>query len=138
MNPQARTKARRLAVQALYQWYMTANEPHEVEAHLLTTQDVKKIDVDYFHELVQGVTATAQELDAKFTPVLDRPFEQLDPIELSVLRLGTYELLNQLEVPYRVVINESVELAKMFGASDSFKYINSLLDKVAAETRPHG
>ena len=143
-----RRAARQLTLQALYQWQVSGNAMHEVEAHIRAavpddgleshediTEALKVADLAYFHELAKNIPVSQQELDAGFAPFLDRRVEELDPIELALLRLGSYELTRRLDVPYRVVINEAVELAKRFGGTDSHKYINSILDKLALRVR---
>jgi len=114
---------------------MTGDNVGEIETQFLVGNDMKKTDVDYFSALFHGVPGCVNELDGAFVKHLDRAKEELDQIELAVLRLGTYELAKRVDVPYRVVINESVELAKTFGASESFKYINGILDKVSQALR---
>ena len=135
-SPAARRKARHYGMQALYQWHMTKNPLNEIEAQFHTDYDLSKVDTDYFNELVHQVPANLGELEAAFVPFLQgRSIEELDPIELSLLRLGSYELLKRIDIPYKVAINESVALAKKFGASDGHKYINAVLDKLAQDAR---
>lgn len=145
---QARHAARELAVQGLYQWHMTGKSITAVEAEFrsqIADDDLEDhenwakvmgiADLALFHELLHNVARHKDELDAAIAPLLDRQLGELDPIELSVLRLGAYELSRRLEVPYRAVINEGVELAKSFGATDGHKYVNGILDKLAARMR---
>ena len=136
-NPSARRKARHYAMQALYQWHMTKYPLNEIEAQFRTDyeKEFKKVDVAFFHELVHEIPANLTELQEAFTPFLDRDFSELDPIELALLRLGTYELLKRIDIPFKVAINETVTLAKKFGATDGHKYINGVLDKVAQQAR---
>lgn len=134
-TPSARRKARRFALQGLYEWQLSGNPAHEIEARYRVENAMHKVDLDYFHELLHRIPVEAEALDALFEPHLDRAFAALDPVELATLRIGTYELKHRLDVPYRVVINEGIELAKTFGASESHKYINGVLDKLAAELR---
>lgn len=136
-NPSARRKARHYAMQAMYQWHMTKYPLNEIEAQFRTDyeQEFKKVDVAFFHELVHEIPANLTELEEAFTPFLDRDFTELDPIELALLRLGTYELLKRIDIPFKVAINETVTLAKKFGATDGHKYINGVLDKVAQKAR---
>jgi len=136
-TPSARRKARRFALQGLYEWQLSGNAAHEIEARYRVENAMHKVDLDYFHELLHRIPAESEALDALFTPHLDRAFASLDPVELATLRIGTYELKHRVDVPYRVVINEGIELAKTFGASESHKYINGVLDKLAAELRRH-
>ena len=130
-----RTHARRFAVQALYQWQLTDYDIQHIDDEFITEHDTSKVDIPYFRELLHGVPEHLHELDEQFVPMLDRPLEEVDPVELAILRIGCFELMFKLEVPYRVVINEAVELAKRFGAEESYKYVNSVLDKVAARLR---
>ena len=134
-NPTARRKTRHLFVQALYQWQFTADESAVIERQFHDDNDMRKADSDYFHELLNDITNSTEELDTLFRPYLDRPISQVDPVELAILRLGSYELAKREEIPYRVIINEEVELAKEFGGEDSHKYINGILDKVAQRVR---
>lgn len=134
-TPSARRKARRFALQGLYEWQLSGNPSYEIEARYRVENAMHKVDLDYFHELLQRIPTVTQELDALFEPHLDRAFAALDPVELATLRIGTYELKYRLDVPYRVVINEGIELAKTFGASESHKYINGVLDRLAADLR---
>jgi N utilization substance protein B len=131
----ARGKARRLALQGLYQWQISGATAGDIAAQLSATQNTKDTDTDYFEELLRKTVAANETLAEAFAPHLDRPVQQLDPIERGILLLGTYELKERLDVPYRVVLNEAVELAKTFGAEDSHKYINAVLDKTARELR---
>ncbi len=138
-KPKARTAARKLALQALYQWHMTNLNISVIEMQLLEDpdrliiQDITKIDVPYFKQLLNGIYQQFNELDIAYTPLLDRNFNELDPIELTILRLGSYELKYCKDIPFKVAINEAVELAKGFGAEQSHKYINSILDKLAQQ-----
>lgn len=132
---QQRSASRRLALQAVYQWQMNQSAVSEIETQFALDQDMASCDKLYFRELLQGVTARAKSLDDLYENLLDRALSELDPIEMAVLRIGAFELSQRLDVPYRVAINESVELAKSFGASESHKYINGILDKLAQHTR---
>ena len=134
----SRSRARRVLLQALYQWSMTAESPHEIEAQFVAERPMDNVDLEYFQALLHAIPKQTDELDQRLSPSLDRPMEQLDPIEHSVLRIGCYELMHRKEVPLRVVINEAIELAKLFGAEQSHKYINGILDKVARDTRQEG
>lgn len=130
-----RTHARRFTVQALYQWHMTEQNISDIEKEFLTLHDSSKVDTEYFRECLHQIPRRITELEEHFAAALDRPLDEVDPVELAILRLGTYELAARLDIPYRVVINEAVELAKRFGAEDGFKYINSVLDGVARKLR---
>lgn len=135
LNPSARRKARRFALQGLYEWQMSGNPSWEIEARYRVENAMHKVDLDYFHELLHRIPQITEELDALLIPHLDREFQTLDPVELATLRIGAYELKHRLDVPYRVVINEGIELAKVFGASESHRYINGVLDKLSASLR---
>jgi len=131
----ARSLARERALQALYQWQMTGQSSTEIDKQFMEEQDMKGVDKKYFSELLREVTGNVDTLDAHASDVLDRPVAQIDPIEQAILRIGTYELQNRIDIPYRVVINEMVELAKVFGAEQGHKYINGILDKLAQKLR---
>ncbi|HEY3859486.1 MAG TPA: transcription antitermination factor NusB [Gammaproteobacteria bacterium] len=131
----ARAKARRLALQGLYQWQLSGTPAGELIAELNASQNIKDVDAEYFEALLRGVIAGSDALHALFQPNLDRPAEQVDPIERGILLIGTFELKDRFDVPYRVVLNEAMELAKGFGAEDSHKYINAVLDKTSAGLR---
>lgn len=131
-----RSRARHFALQAIYQWQMSGNPLNVIEAEFHTDNDMSKVDTDYFHELFHGVAAEKSELDICFTPYLKgMSLEQLDPVTLALLRQGCFEFKRRIDVPYKVVINEAVNLAKKFGAEDSHKFVNGVLDKVAADLR---
>lgn len=133
---QKRRAARMKALQALYQWDMAGGNIGSIIEYFRTSQpDMDKIEHAYFEELVHGVPEKLSELDQHLQPHLDRPLDQLDPIERCVLRAGVFELAHRPDVPYRVVINESVELAKQFGAEDGHKYVNGVLDRLAGHLR---
>lgn len=135
LNPSARRRARRLALQALYQWQIAKSPLNQIEAQFRHDHDLKSVDEGYFSAIIHGVPSQAGQLDEAMSAALDRPLSQLDPVELSVLRIGCFELMNRKDVPYRVVINEAIELAKRFGAQDSHRYINGILDKLAPRLR---
>ncbi|MCL7462825.1 transcription antitermination factor NusB [Pseudomonas sp. NW5] len=130
-----RRKARSLAVQALYSWQMAGQPLNEIEAQFRVDNDFSDVDGAYFQEILHGVPRLKSELDAAFSSCLDRPIEEIDPVELAILRLSTYELRNRIDVPYKVVINEGIELAKVFGATDGHKFVNGVLDKLAPRLR---
>ncbi len=132
----ARQKARHYAVQALYQWILAGATPAQIEAEFRTDNDMSAVDLDYFHEMLFSVIANADALDALFVPHLDRELHELDPVSLAQLRLSTYEMQTRIDVPWRVVIEEAVRLSKKFGPTDSFKYLNGVLDKLAHQLRP--
>ena len=130
-----RRKARRLVLQALYQWLMSGSDPLVISKQY-REETLGKVDWNYFEEVFSEIPGATQKLNESLEPLLDRELAALDPIEKALLYLGTFELANRIDVPYRVVINECVELAKVFGATDSHKYINGVLDKLASELRP--
>ncbi len=130
-----RREARSFALQALYQWHIAGAVLNDIEAQFRTEQDMSRTDMELFSELLHKIPACTTELDELIVPCLDRKLEDLDPIELNVLRIGTFELQSRIQVPYRVAINESVNLAKTYGATDSHKYVNGVLDKLAKKLR---
>lgn len=130
-----RRKARHYGMQALYQWHMAGASLGTIEAEFLDDYDFSHVDLEYFQALLHGVPACVDELEAILEPLLDRKLDDLDPIERTVLRMGTFELARRIDVPYKVVITESIALAKKFGATDGHKYINGVLDKVARALR---
>lgn len=131
----ARTKARRNVVQALYQWQLSNSDLADIQEQFLSEYDMKKVDVEYFKELFRQIPLHLHELDDYLLPFLDRPVDEVDPVERAVLRLAAYELKFCLDVPYRVVINESIELAKRFGAEHGHKYVNGVVDQIAQKLR---
>jgi N utilization substance protein B len=122
-------------MQALYQWQMTDQSPGEILRQLAEDRLEGQLDEEMLTELVHGVPEAVETLDTAIGPLLDREVEQLDPIERAILRLGAYELTRRPEVPWRVVVNEAVELARVFGAESSHKYINGVLDALARRVR---
>ncbi len=130
-----RSRARSRAVQAIYQWQMTGQDIGDISNHFVAEHPMMRVDVTYFQELVHGVVDKVYALDDEIVPFLDRELQAVDPVERAILRLGTYELAQRLDIPYRVIINESVELAKSFGGEAGHKYVNSILDKVALKLR---
>ncbi len=127
----ARHWARRLTLQALYQWQMTRQNLTEIELQFTDNENYHKIDTQYFHELLHGIPACRDELDARLNTCLDRPIEEVDPVERAMLRIACYELFYRHDVPYKVVINEAINLTKKFGAEHSHKFVNGVLDKMA-------
>ena len=131
-----RRMARHYAMQALYQWQMAGSTINAIEAEFRTDNDMTKVDVEYFHEILHGVPEHMSDLDAIYEPYLvERSLAELDAITRALLRMATYEFKFRIDVPYKVVINEAVSLAKKFGAEDSHKFINGVLDKTAAVVR---
>jgi N utilization substance protein B len=131
----ARSLARKLAMQALYQWQLTGQSAAELRNQYAEEEGWGDADADFFRELLNGITEGAAALDATLAGLIDRPVEQLDPVERAVLLIGLYELAHRLDVPWRVVINEGVELAKRFGATDGHKFVNAVLDRAARSLR---
>ena len=134
-RPDRRRAARELALQALYQLHMNGDTVTNVEAQFLTDQDFKHADKRLFSKILRGVSQQTADLDTLVAAHLDRELNELDPIERNILRMGAFELTDSVAVPYRVVINECVELGKVFGATDGHKYVNGILDKLAAHHR---
>jgi N utilization substance protein B len=132
---QARTNARKAAVQALYQWQMTGQNLSEIERQFLEEDRLKDAQKSYFTELFYGVPKNLEQLDLALSDFVDRPVDSVDPVERAILRIGTYELLHRLDMPYRVILNESINLAKCFGADGSHRYVNGILDKIAQQKR---
>lgn len=135
VSPSARRKARRFAMQGLYQWQMTGTTVKEIEKQFLDENNMKKVDMDYFRELMLGVVTQIDVIEDKMEPLLDRKISDLDPVTLAILRLSSFELKDRIDVPYRIVINEGIELAKVFGSEDSHRFVNGILDKLAKEFR---
>ena len=131
----SRHRARELAVQGIYQWRMSGGDHLEIEKTTRAEKSLGRFDVELFSQLLRGVVEHHQELIAALAPHLERDINELSPIEFSVLLLGAFELTRHPEVPYRVVINEAVELAKTFGGTDGHKFVNGVLDKLAAQVR---
>ncbi|BBL70673.1 transcription antitermination factor NusB [Methylogaea oryzae] len=131
----SRTFARSSAVQALYQMQVGGQGPLEIERQFVQEHGLGRADPEYFKELLHGVVANLASIDQAIAEFTSRPLDELDPVERAVLRLGTFELLFRQETPYRVVINECINLAKRFGATDGHKYVNGILDKVARKRR---
>ena len=132
----ARSRARELIVQSLYQMQITGHDEAELKAQFHERPDYQRVDQAYYDEILGAVINNRAELENSIDEVADRPIEQLDPVERGILLLGFFELCSKPDVPYKVVINESVNLAKRFGAVDGHKYINALLDKAAEKHRP--
>jgi N utilization substance protein B len=135
--PQSRRGlARRLTVQALYQWLVNETSPDAMLRQFREQPEgLGRADGEYFNELLAGAVRNSDELHAALTPCLDRPLNQLDPVEHAILLLGAYELQHKPEVPWKVVVNEAVNLAKMFGAEEGFKFVNGVLDRLARSAR---
>ena len=132
----SRTNARQSAVQALYQWQITGQNLNEIEQQFYINENFKKVKRSYFKELLHGVPGQLKSLDNALLEFVDRAINEIDPVERAILRIGVYELVNRQDVPYKVILNEGVNLAKRYGATESYKYVNSVLDKVAQKQRP--
>lgn len=135
MNPTARRNTRHYALQAMYQWQLSSAPAEEIEAQFVAHQITKNIDLDYFKELIHSIPLQCEEIDGRMIPFLRRPVHELDPIELAILRIAIYELANRLDIPYRVILNEALELAKRFGSIEGYKFVNGVLDQVARQLR---
>ncbi|NQZ87006.1 MAG: transcription antitermination factor NusB [Colwellia sp.] len=136
MKPSPRRKARELAVQAIYSWQLSQNSVTDIEVNFLTDNSARRFDIPYFQQLLHGVTKSVGSIDEAISPHVDRPLEDVDHVEKAILRVAIYELKDCKDVPYRVVINEAIELAKSFAAEDSHKFVNGVLDKAVKLIRP--
>lgn len=135
VDPHARSRARRRALQAIYAWQLSSTPIAKVIDQFRHEQDMDVADIDYFEDLVNGVAAQLNDIDGALTGYLDREIGQVDPIERAVLRIAAYELRHRLDVPYRVVINEAIETSKRFGSDHGHTYVNGVLDRAAADWR---
>ncbi len=131
-----RHRAREFAIQGIYQWQLTGHEIPAIESHLREASGFDKVDYGLFTTLLRGSLRQAPELRATIEPHLDRSFDSLSPVERSILLLASYEFQNHQDTPYRVILNEAIELAKEYGGTDGHKYVNGVLDKIAAKIRP--
>ena len=131
IKPQTRRRARSLVIQAIYQWQLADDDVPNIKKQFREKLNPKKTDVAYFDKLFDGTTKNVKAIDDVIKPLLDRVIEDLDAVELAVLRVATYELMKSLDVPYKVIINEALELTKKFGSIEGYKYVNGVLDKVA-------
>ena len=136
MKPSPRRKARELAVQAVYSWQLSQNSVTDIEGNFLTDNSARRFDIPYFQQLLRGVTTSVGSIDDAISPHVDRPLDDVDHVEKAILRVAIYELNDCKDVPYRVVINEAIELAKAFAADDSHKFVNGVLDKAVKLIRP--
>jgi N utilization substance protein B len=134
-SPHARARARRFALQALYQWDLSGTALHDIRNQFLESEDFSKTDKDYFIELFNNVTKNIESIDNNIAEYIDRPLARLDPVERAILRIALYELVHRLDIPYRVVINEAVQLTKKFGAEQGHAFVNGVLDKAAHALR---
>ena len=133
----SRRRAREYVLQAIYQWYVAGNEPNDIQRNIAEDPPFAKIDGDFFAQLFRGAIENAPELESTIGAAIDRPHAELSPIEKSILLLAVYEFAHMPETPYRVVINEAIELAKSFGGTDGHKYVNGVLDKLGPALRPN-
>lgn len=131
----ARHKARECVMQAIYQWQHTQDPPTEIEVQFHEDYDMSKLDTEYFSELLHQIPKNLTEIDNHIETVLDRPFHDLNPVELAILRMSVYELLYRHDIPYKVIINEALQITKTYGAVDGFKYVNGVLDALAKKIR---
>ncbi|MFB6434813.1 MAG: transcription antitermination factor NusB [Candidatus Malihini olakiniferum] len=135
MKPATRRSARECAVQALYSWQLSKNDIADIDLQFLNEHDNKDVDINYFYELIAGIITQAEKLDALMAPFLSRKPQELGQVERAVLRIALFELSKRQDIPYKVAINEAIELAKVFGGEDSHKFVNGVLDKVALTLR---
>ena len=136
MKPSPRRKARELAVQATYSWQISHNSVTDIEVNFITENSKRRFDIEYFQLLLRGVTGCISDIDAVISPYVDRPLDDIDQVEKAILRVAVFELKECTDVPYRVVINEAIELAKLFATDDSHKFVNGVLDKTVKLIRP--
>ena len=130
-----RRRARHFGLQALYQWSIAKADLASIEEQFRVDNDFSHTDTEYFQDLLKGVTRDVETLEAVFAPIIDRALDELDAVERNLLRMGTFELRDRVDIPYKVVINEAVSLAKKFGATESYRFINGVLDKVSQDLR---
>ena len=135
-NRTPRHRAREFALQGIYQWLLSKEDARKVIANIRAAHGFEKADAEHFVALMMGVTTQATQLADSFSPLIDRSVAELSPIEHAVLLIAAYELMHHVEIPYRVIINEAVEVAKSFGGTDGHKYVNGVLDKLAPRLRP--
>jgi transcription antitermination protein NusB len=128
-------RARKLALQSLYQWFMAGDDLTSIEAQFHAMNNMEKVDIEYYRRLLYGVPKELPSIESSLQTVLDRSIAQLNPVELTILRLCTFELLHCLEIPYRVILDESVSLAKAFGSQDGHRYVNGVLHNLAQTVR---
>ncbi|MCC5791543.1 MAG: transcription antitermination factor NusB [Legionellaceae bacterium] len=131
----SRRRSRRLALQALYQWQLSGLEASEIEAQFRVTNNMERVDVPYFSDLFQGIIQQKKTVDELFEPYLDRELSALNPVELAIIRLGTYELAYCPELPWRVVLDEAINIGREYGSTDGHKYVNGILNQVAQRLR---
>ena len=132
----SRHLARKTAIQALYQWDLTGQSPQDIEHNFISDHNFDGVDMEYFHHLLKNVPLYQREIDSRLNPHIDRLIDRVDPVEKAILRVGAYELEYELTIPANVVLDEAIELSKMFGAEHGFKFVNGVLDKLIPELRP--
>ena len=130
-----RRRAREFALQGLYQWQLTQKDPATIARELAEARGFDKIDTVYFRDLLEGAVAARPDLEREIEPHLDREFKRLSPVERGILLLAGYELAHHPEIPFRVIVNEAVELAKSYGGTDGYRFVNGVLDKLATRLR---
>lgn len=130
-----RKKARKLVMQGLYQWQISQNAPTEVQMYIMDFNEPQSFDLEYFNEIFLGTIRELETIDNLIAQYTTRPLTEVSPVDLAILRLSTFELLYRLEIPYRVVINEALDLSKEFGANDAFKFVNGILDQISIVKR---
>lgn len=135
MSGKSRHLARRNAVQALYQWDLTEQDPSDIEDSFIEGHDLSKVDLDYFRHLIRNVPLYHLEVDDRLSQYIKRGIENIDPVERAILRLGTYELEYEKTIPYKAVIDEAIELTKIFGSEEGYRFVNGVLDRLAKELR---
>ncbi len=131
----SRKKAREMLVQSLYQWELAGQDPVQIEAQFHADNNMDKVDVEYYGSLLRAICSRCPDIDSNYTALLDRRLDELDPVSLSILRIGAYEMAERPDVPFRVVINEAVNLAKKFGPQDSQKFVNAVMDRLVPRHR---
>ncbi len=130
-------KARKLAMQSLYQWQMANADLVEIEAQFRAIKNMERVDIDYYKQILYGVPKNLQLIEEELVPFLDRNIESLNPVELAILRIGAFEILQCMDIPYRVVLDEAISLAREFGSQDGYKYVNGVLHNLAKKVRVH-
>jgi N utilization substance protein B len=130
-------KARKLAMQSLYQWQMANADLVDIEAQFRAIKNMERVDVDYYKKLLYGIPQQLKLIEDELRPFLDREVDSLNPVELAILRIGAFEILECVEIPYRVVLDEGISLAREFGSQDGYKYVNGVLHNLAKKIRIH-
>lgn len=128
-------KARKLAMQSLYQWQMANADLVEIEAQFRAIKNMERVDIDYYKQLLYGIPENLKLIEDELEPFLDRNISTLNPVELAILRIGAFEILKCLEIPYKVVLDEAISLAREFGSQDGHKYVNGVLHNLSKKIR---